>query len=204
MSEILYLSSSNSSNNNNNNSDSVSQQELFLAKLSGGQNANSDHRKVTQQLDRAHRSPQQQTQIGKSSDKSRGNQLRSVTGLSTSNTSNYQRNFNQHHYSSVSQLATSPIVSNMGDLEQQQQQHLSKSASTIVNLTASASANVVRSQQPIDRSDSTSLPSSTTSTSESMFQRRLGWVQVGLRLAQLYLNETFSAIFRPQDSRENA
>lgn len=102
------------------------------------------------------------------------------------------------HYTSVNQLSRSPLGSMMngGDHGSGDHNQLSKSASTIINLATSERQHKLardeklqhksqalqqqQQHQQIDRSDSTSLPSSTTSTSESMFRR-------GLRLVLFYI-----------------
>lgn len=112
----------------------------------------------------------------------------------SSTKNHYQNQLQSQHFSSrnlqQADMKQQPINVNM---------NMSKSASTIINLNGSQSpasgVALERSDSPkqhqmiVDRSDSTSLPSSSGSTSdESMFRRRMRWVGIALKIFSLLLS----------------
>lgn len=174
-------SNSNISSNNNNNNQSSSEQELYLAKLKQTHKANGSRVSLASQ-----HSPASSLASSVASNSSLAPESQKMHQHSR-----HQHNQHQHHHHSALHLSPAE-AQRLSPAALAGQQALSgkpaplssKSAGNLIapgGPSPPLAAKVGRVQllqhqqqhQQVDRSDSASLPSS-TSTSESMFKRRLG------------------------------
>lgn len=177
-------SNSNISSNNNNNNQSSSEQELYLAKLKQTHKANGSRVSLASQ-----HSPASSLASSVASNSSLAPESQK---MHQQQHPRHQHNQHQHHHHSALHLSPAE-AQRLSPAALAGQQALSgkpaplssKSAGNLIAPGGSSpplAAKVGRVQllqhqqqqhQQVDRSDSASLPSS-TSTSESMFKRRLG------------------------------